>query len=162
MQQSQLPQTSTRLYDQIHLSPSTGQTELISKIESETANTQISNIYSSIDAETSQPDSNSETEKRQLPEDAMYAVVDKKKKKKKSREAYDNSKRNDHTDAEESAIEKDNEQIKVHDQPSFEEMYAVVHKKPEKSEEQEQEEMAPAIPACTVESLYTAVQRKPQ
>ena len=159
MQQSQ-PQPSTELYDQIHLSPSTGQTELISKIESETASIQISNIYSSVDAEASQPVLNSETEMRQLPEDATYAVVDKKKKEKKSREASDNSKRNDHTNAEESAMEKENEQIKAQDQSSLEEMYAVVHKKPKKSNRQE--EMAPAIPAYTVESLYTAVQRKPQ
>ena len=48
----------------------------------------------------------------------------------------------------------------MQEQPSLEDMYAVVHKKPKKSKEQE--ETPPPIPASTVESLYTAVQKKPQ
>ena len=139
---------STEPYDQIHLSPSTGQTELISKTESKTAediNT-ITNVYSSVDTENFQPISDSEESKV---EDATYAVVDKKKKKKKSKAASD-----DHA----SQKEKREEEVEV--QQSLDDMYAVVHKKPKKSEEQG--ETPPPIPASTVESLYTAVQKTPQ
>ena len=136
--------------NQIHLSPSTGQ------IESKTAK-DISSLYSSVTTENFLPISTSETETNKLPEDTMYAAVDKKKKKKKSREASNNSKKNYPTDAEIVATEN---QAKAQDRPSLEEMYAVVHKKPKKSEEQEK--MAPSIPAHTVESLYTAVHKMPQ
>ena len=161
MKQHTQPQTSTELYDQIHLSPSTGQTELISKTETKDISTPISNIYSSIDIENSQPISNhNETEISKSPEDVTYAIVDKKKKKKKSREASDNSKKIDSTDKEKIVTEKGKDQLTAQDQPSLEEMYAIVYKKPKKSEEQE--ETAPSIPAHTVESLYTAVQKKPK
>ena len=147
---------STELYDQIHLSPSTGQTELISKTESEIArNISVpqSNIYSNVDMENqaeSQPISSCEPEKNTL-EDATYAVVNKKKKKKKSKGAsHDNANKK----------EKIEKEVKVQEQPSLEEMYAVVQKKPKKSKEQG--ETPPPIPASTVESLYTAVQKTPQ
>ena len=147
---------STELYDQIHLSPSTGQTELISKTESETARDSSvpqSNIYSNADMENqaeSQPISSCEPEKSTL-EDATYAVVNKKKKKKKSKGASrDNANKKEKIEGE----------VKVQEQPSLEEMYAVVQKKPKKSEEQG--ETPPPIPASTVESLYTAVQKTPQ
>jgi hypothetical protein len=146
MKQQLQPQdsNSTELYDQIHLSPSTGQTELISKTESKTAegiNTPIPNIYSSVDTEIFQP-------KESAPEDATYAVVNKKKKKTKSKEGSGDKN------------EKREEEVNVQGQPSLEDMYAVVHKKPKKSGEQE--ETPPPIPASTVESLYTAVQKIPQ
>ena len=142
---------STELYDQIHLSPSTGQTELISKTESETAegiNTTTPNVYSTVDTENFQPVSNSEESKV---ENATYAVVNKKKKKKKSKEvSNDNGEK----------MEKIEEEVEVQGQPSLDDMYAVVQKKPKKSEEQG--ETPPPIPASTVESLYTAVQKTPQ
>ena len=151
------PQDSnfTQLYDQIHLSPSTGQTELISKTESEMAEDSIppSNIYSSIDMENSQPFSNSKTKIGSKPEDATYAVVDKKKKRKKSKGESDNGTNNDDSKLKE-------EEGKVKGQQSLEDMYAVVYKKPKKSGEEE--ETLPPIPAPTVESLYTAIQKKPQ
>ena len=155
---------SIELYDQIHLSPSTGQTELISNTESETVegiSTPLSNIYSSVDMENSQPKSSSETEKSKS-EDATYAVVDKKKKKKKSKGAPDdNANKNDSTnEVIFKTKEKREEKVKVQEQPSLEDMYAIVHKKPKKSEEQE--ETPPPIPASTMDLLYTAVQKKPQ
>ena len=157
---------SIELYDQIYLSPSTGQTELISNIESETSegiSIPLSNVYSSVDIENSQPITSSETEKSK-PEDATYAVVNKKKKKKKSTEASDdNANKNDSTDEEDfKTKEKREEQVKAQEQLSLEDMYAVVHKKPKKSEDQEDSETPPPIPASTVELLYTAVQKKPQ
>ena len=139
---------SSEPYDQVHLSPSTGQTELISKTESKTAediNTIMPNVYSSVDTENFQPISNSEESKV---EDATYAVVNKKKKKKKSKAASDDN-----------ANQKEREE-EVEVQQSLEDMYAVVHKKPKKSEEQG--ETPPPIPASTVESLYTAIQKIPQ
>ena len=141
---------STELYDQ---SPSTGQTELISKTESETAegiNTTTPNVYSSVDTENFKPVSNSEESKI---EDATYAVVNKKKKKKKSKglaASDDNANKKG----------KIKEEVEVHEQPLLEDMYAIIHKKPKKSEEQG--ETPPPIPAPTVESLYTAVQKTPQ
>ena len=156
------PQASntTELYDQIHLSPSTGQTELISRIESITAegiSTPLSNICSIIDMENSQPISSSETEKSKS-EDATYAVVDKKKKKKKSKGASDTNE-NVSTNEDSKLKEKRGEEVKAQEQPSLEDMYAAVHKKPKGSEEQEE---TPPIPASTVELLYSAVQKKPQ
>ena len=148
---------STEVYDQIHLSPFTGQSELISKTETETAEVSIiPNIYSNVDMENSQPQSSSEASK---PEDATvtYALVNKKKKKKKSKGASAN--KDDSTMEENSKIkEKREEEVKAQEQPSLEEMYAVVQKKPKKSEEQD--ETPPPIPPPTVESLYTAVQKK--
>ena len=146
---------STELYDRIHLSPSTGQTELIPKTESEMAEDSIppSNIYSSIDKENSQPFFNSTTETKSKPEDATYAVVDKKKKRKKSEGVSDNCTNNDDSKLKEKEVE-------VKGQQSLEDMYAVVYKKPKKNGEKE--ETPPPIPAPTAESLYTAVQKKPQ
>ena len=154
------PQASntTELYDQIHLSPSTGQTELISKIESKTAEgTPLSDVYSSADMENSQPISSSKTEKSK-PEDAMYAVVNKNKKKNKSNGASDdNANKNDSINVENSKIkEKRKEEVTAQGQLSLEDMYAVIHKN------KDQEETPPPIPASTVESLYTAVHKKPQ
>ena len=142
---------STELYDQIHLSPSTGQTELISKPESETTediNMSTPNVYSSVDAEDFQPVSNSEESNV---ENATYAIVNKNKKKKKSKEVSTDNR---------NKMEKIKEEVEVQGQPSLEDMYAVVHKKLKKSEEQG--ETPPPIPASTVESLYTAVQKIPQ
>ena len=148
---------STELYDQIHLSPFTGQSELISKTETESAEVSIiPNIYSNVDMENSQPQSSSEANK---PEDAtvIYALVNKKKKKKKSKVASAN--KDDSTMKENFKIkEKREEEVKAQELPSLEEMYAVVQKKPKKSEEQD--ETPPPIPPPTVESLYTAVQKK--
>ena len=57
-------------------------------------------------------------------------------------------------------MEKIEEEVEVQEQPSLDDMYAVVYKKPKKSEEQG--ETPPPIPAPTVESLYTAIQKIPQ
>ena len=161
------PQDPTELYDQIHLSPSTGQTELISKTENESAkdtfNSPLPDIYSSADMENSAKIQDSEMEKN-ISQDPTYAIVDKKKKKKKSRETSKsqtkspNSNQNNPVDEEKfDATEKDKDQVKMQGEQSLEDMYAVVHKKPKKCEEQE--EMPPPIPSYTVESLYTAVQK---
>ena len=136
---------STELYDQIHLSPSTGQTEMIPKTEEDSI--LPSNVYSSIDME------NSETKTGSKPEDATYAVADKKKKRKKSKESFDDGANKNDSKMKE-------EEGKVKGQQLLEDMYAVVYKKPKKSGKQE--EIPPPIPASTVESLYTAVQNKPQ
>ena len=136
---------STELYDQIHLSPSTGQTEMIPKTEEDSI--PPSNVYSSIDME------NSETKTGNMPEDATYAVVDKKKKRKKSKKSFD-----DGANKNDSKLKEEEEKVKG--QQSLEDMYAVVYKKPKKSGKDE--ETPPPIPAPTVESLYTAVQKKPQ
>ena len=104
---------STELYDQLHLSPSTGQTELISKTESETAegiNTTTPNVYSSVETGNSQPISNSEESKI---EEATYAVVDKKKKKKKFEAASDDNA---------NQKEKREEEVEVQEQPSLDDM----------------------------------------
>ena len=163
--------TPVDLYDQIQLSPSTGQSEPIPKNESEKTN-----IFTSISPDSHQMQESNvqelntgipETEKCNL-EDLTYAIVDKTKKKKRNVDKlkhHSKSKTESHhkaikdlstTDTEESdAVENPNYQLNERKE-NPEEMYAVVYKKPKKSEEQD----VPPVPAHTIEALYAAVQKQ--
>ena len=55
------------------------------------------------------------------------------------------------------AAEKQKDKLSLRPE-NLEEMYAVVHKKPKKYNEQE--ETAPPVPSYTIEALYTAVQKR--
>ena len=133
---------SSELYDQIQLSPCTGQSEVLSETKD-----------------------SPETEK--VLECPTYAVVDKKKKKKtpqsKSKEKgtihhacilFDASIICMHDCIESEALQDQ----QCQDQVNLEEMYAVVNKKPKKKDDKEQE-AAPPIPEHTIEALYTAIQK---
>ena len=162
---------STELYDQIQLSPSTGQSE---PIHSETENDKVNIVVSSaqLDCHNMEKPHKIEPEKSNI-EFATYAVVDKKKtksgsKKEETRETHDSTSEkgitlNSKTSIEAAVpVESDEVDYTNYQQSekneNLEEMYAVIQKKPKKCEE----EIAPPIPSHTTESLYTAVQKKPK
>ena len=153
-----------KLYDQIQLSPSTDQLELI-----HSENTLILSSSESYQMQESTiTETNSdllETEKSNL-DSPTYAVVDKKKKKSKgkkeeSKQEQDNKSQKgihpEHLKAADPGDSDTTEKPKDQRQENLEEMYAVVHKKPKKCEEQDD---APPIPSHTIESLYATVQKK--
>ena len=82
--QPQSLNTHTEVYDQIQLSPSTGQSELVSKNESEDTNTFTSTTPNHHHMQTNVTETNSESLEagKHNSEDVTYAVVDKTKKKK--------------------------------------------------------------------------------
>lgn len=156
--------TAAELYDQIQLSPSTGQSEPIFNKDNENINIGVS--LSQHEEISKVSETNSETENTNF-EDFTYAVVDKTKKRNK-RQVNDlnqqsTSKKCTHHKIPEGlndTEECDTEEKKQKDQPSqrrgnLEEMYAVVHKKPK----QEEQITAPPVPSHTTESLYTAIQK---
>ena len=143
------------MYDQIKLSPLTGQAEFVSNAE--TGNTS-SNIQCQLNTanhgvERNQPKialSPKTTDKHNdNTEPATYAVVNKKQKNKLSEKAefHNNC---------ESATQRN-----ANGQASPEDMYTAVKKKPKRSAAKE-DENAPPIPPHTVEELYTAVNKIPK
>ena len=159
--QPQSLDASTGLYDQIQLSPSTGQSELISKTECPTNHTSLTSSH------THKKEEHHETEiETSKSEYATYAVVDKRKTKKKSKnnkssESQKNSVCGAEHPKESSKVEKPKDHQSERKE-NLEDMYAVVQKKSKKHKEQVIEETAPPVPSHTIESLYTAVQKKPK
>ena len=167
--QSQSQCAFTDDYDEIQLSPSTGQSEPISE-QTENKNIVVSSVQ--LDCQNMQK-TQSDNEKSNF---ATYAVVDKKKKnqctstKEESSESRNNTSEKGITLNSRASVEavvpveSDREDSAKYQQgvkiENPEEMYAVVQKKPNKREEQE--EIAPPVPLHTTESLYTAVEKKPK
>ena len=183
---------SAELYDQIHLSPSTGQTEYISKCESANTNNpsqtsknsnptysttgdnraeHSSDLSAAIQATTSQLPSQRTHESTS--EQPTYAVVDKSKKKKQTKKEDPKSK----------SVEKGPPVSPCrHVVPSAsmqgrkgtvkkQESYCPSHtikelytavKKNPKGNEPKDEEETPSIPPHTIEELYTAVEKMPK
>ena len=171
VQHQYMQQNSNDLYDQIHLSPSTGQTEFIPKPQSESINnshpinpdTENSMNHVSVESEVNSPP-------------ATYAAIDNSKRKKVKK--YDTK----HTAAEKytekvsptkgvytegnqkpldgmhtSDYQDRNKVNKEHESnptPSVEELYTAVKKKPKGSSVVANEQAA--------EDLYTAVMKKPK
>ena len=191
VQPQSIQNDSAGLYDQIHLSPSTGQTEFISKSESANINnssTPLQNTHpthltvgddrakqspalnAANQATTSQQSSHEST-----CEQPTYAAVDKSKKKKIKKQIKKvepkcmtaqkgppvSPYRNEVPCA--STQEKKDTAKKQESCPShtIEEIYTAVKKKPKDSEPIDEEE-TPPIPPHTVEELYTAVEKKPK
>ena len=172
--QPQLLQAPTDLYDQIQLSPSTGQTEVISKSEAENTNSLLPHqndpsLY--IDIEQSTVSTS---------EQPTYAAVKKKQKKSKLMKGKKLG-QNQNNAAEKSGEEvsqrsldeadktdiKQEDQIKQgdttpttsHTAESPEALYTAVKKKP-KDNATENEETISSTPPHMVEELYTAVKIK--
>lgn len=149
--QLKLSNIYTELYDQIKLSPSTGQSEPTTQSQSENTEgkTHIAHVsdtcYELLETEAGNYDL------------GMYAIVDRKAKRKESKQSQDNISEREGNQNESGHIEKPKHPLSKQ-QENLEEMYAVVHKKPQTSTDQE--ETAPPIPLHTVEALYTAVQKK--
>ena len=187
--QSQSLHTSNDLYDQIQLSPSTGQAEFISR--NETANTNNSpphqteyGIHPSVDKD--KPKSaklkitastiSTQDEDNSTSEQPTYAVVNKKKQKTKKESVNCQSKdtaavsQNEGV-SEQNAVEHGNYLQEKQDSPdtttqfpsqtidSPQELYTAVKKKPK--DRPVKDEIAPPIPPYTTEELYTAVKKKP-
>jgi hypothetical protein len=179
-----LQQDSAELYDQIHLSPSTGQTEYI---PNETANvSQISKnshpTYSTADeadiaehssalniakATTSQLSSQKAHESTS--EQPTYAAVDTSKKKKfkktenvKCKAAEKGPSFAPYAGASTRDVKENITKRETNSPHTIEELYTAVEKKPKTGEPKGEEETPPIPPPHTVEELYTAVQKKPK
>ena len=144
-------------YDQIQLSPLTGQAEVISRAETENINnssqhqpTNDTERYK----EVLQPICSSLKKKKGIkditPEQLNYAVFSKNKE-------NTHRKGKENTAAEKNESEQSNECAVG----TVEELYTAVKKKPN-STAAEREEVAPSIPPHTLEELYTAVVKKPK
>jgi hypothetical protein len=175
-------QDSAELYDQIHLSPSTGQTEFI---PNETANlrqtTQNSYLtYSTADGDITSTLGTTKATTSQLPsqkahestsEQSTYAAVDRSKKKKFKKKEDPKCKAAEKVPpvapyAEREvpvASARENTTNQETSSPyTIEELYTAVKKKPKDCEPKGEEETPPTPPPHTVEELYIAVQKKPK
>ena len=175
--------TSNDLYDQLHLSPSTGQAEFISKTETDNKNNCSSHHYQqsiNLCVDRDQPKSATSPLKRisadkdiSTLEQPTYAVVDKKKKHIKGKEP-------DHCPSEITFTT--NENITTHNTvgdnksanylpnesttppiplQGVEQLYTAVNKKTQPTTANDKVE-SPPIPPHTVEEIYTAVMKKPK
>ena len=181
--QAQIASASANLYEQIQLSPSSDQTEIIptAKDENTSRNSilqpDIHHIYSSVDMEQSQPTPHQPTQQvivpKQYEEDNIlegptYAVVEKSRKRKKEQMNEDDSGNEsppvppynplNHSIAKQEANATARTDPKQQVQEALEEMYAIVNKKPKMGEE---ETAPPPIPPHPVEELYTVVKKNP-
>ena len=139
------------MYDQIKLSPLTGQAEFVSNIETGNTSSNMQRQRStSHSVEINQPKiaSSPQTTDKHIDntEHATYAVVNKKKKNKLSQKAEVHSNC-------ESATRRN-----ANGQSSLEELYTVVKKKT-KCRAAKEDENDPPVPPHTVEELYTAVNK---
>ena len=171
------PQSPNDLYDQIKLSPLTGQAEFVSNIETDNISrnfqhqqdthqhieTQQHGMASmpNATAMNSLPQNHSNTSASEQP---TYAVVNKvqKKKKQTEKESMQESKAKDRNE-EESVTQgldgqKTGDDTATDGVESLDQLYTVVKKKP-KGRGAKEDENVPPIPPHTVEELYTAVNK---
>ena len=163
------PQSPNDLYDQIKLSPLTGQAEFVSNTETDNISRNLQHQQDThqtqhgmaslpnATAMNSSPLNHSNTSD---PEQPTYAVVNKVQKKKKQIEkgSVKKSKAKDRNE-EESVTQGLNGQNTATDGvESLDQLYTVVKKKPKGRAA----ENAPPIPPHTVEELYTAVNKIPK
>ena len=174
------PQSPNDMYDQIKLSPLTGQAEFVSNTETDNISRNLQHQQDThqrtetqhhgaaslpnATAMNSLPQNHSNTS---APEQPTYAVVNKVQKKKKQieKESVKKSKAKDRNE-EESVTQGLDGQITEYDTAidgveSLDQLYTVVKKKP-KVRAAEEDENAPPIPPHTVEELYTAVNKIPK
>ena len=183
-------QPPTDLYDQIQLSPSTGQAEIVSKAKIENTNT-LSSHQTSVSPNTDTDHCNkiSGQDNVATSEQPTYAAVDnKQKKKKKGQEVVLSGHFAEKGDTKKKIKQREATPTSLHTTESPEALYSVVKKKPKADKEEtvppppphsleelytavkknvkgsamEEEEGAPQIPPHTIEELYTAVVKKPK
>ena len=188
-QPQSVQQDSAQLYDQIHLSPSTGQTEFIPKSESANINNPSTTPQNShptylianddrVERCSALNAANQVTTSQKTQEitceQLIYAAIDKSKKNKVKKQTKKETSK--YTAAENgppvslyrhevpsvSMQEKKEKADKQEINPPHmvEELYTAVKKKPKGSVPKDEEE-TPPIPPHTVEELYTAVEKKP-
>ena len=189
--QSQSLHTSNDLYDQIQLSPSTGQAEFISR--NETANTNNSSphqteygIHPSVDKD--KPKSaklkitastiSTQDEDKSTSEQPTYAVVNKKKKQKTEKESVYCENQNtaavsqNEGVAEQNAVEHGSYDQEIQDssdattqlssQTIDSQQALYTAVKKKPNDRPAEDEIAPPIPPYITEELYTAVKKKPK
>ena len=192
IQPQSLQNDSTKLYDQLHLSPSTGQTEFIST--NETANINKSSLmpwnshptYSTASDDRAEHSSALNAANQAITsqktheitcEQLTYAAIDKSKKKKIKKQ----SKKEDpeckiaekrppvspyRNDSEVPSASMQEKKEKAEQQtinpPNMVEELYTAVKKKPKGSQPNDEEETPPIPPHTVEELYTAVEKKPK
>ena len=166
-QQPHSQQPPTNLYNQIQLSPFTGQSEIVSTTEIENINIPSSQQKSaSPNTDTDQCNTISEQDNVSTSEQPTYAAVKKEQKKNKRLKEFPKN-------ASVSVVEKNMEekedskknQIKqrgatstsMETTESSEALYSVVQKKPKA--DRDKEEKVPPPPPYSVEELYTAVRK---
>ena len=161
---SQQPPLDTDLYDQIQLSPSTGQSEMISTTEIENINIPSSQQPSASPNTNTDPGNKISGENNvSTSEQPTYVAVKKKQKKNKHLKGKNFPKNA-------SSSEKNKEEIMLHSaikvkttptsvdtMESLEALYSVVQKKPKV--DRDKEEKVPPPPPYSVEELYTAVRK---
>ena len=167
IQSQSIQNDSAQLYDQIHLSPSTGQTEFIPKPQSENVNNPLHNSHPThLNAENYVTSS---AESQTNPPLVIYAAVDKNKKKvKKSDTKCIATEKNgppvspytqkvSSTPADKGAHAGGKDDPTMSSQKSLDDMHASDHKDQEKMNSERE-----SNPPHTVEELYTAVKKKPK
>ena len=171
-QQQQL-QAPNDMYDQIKLSPLTGQAEFVSNTETDNISRNLQHQQDTHQrTETQQhgmaslpnatamnlsPQNHSNTS---APEQPTYAVVNKIKKKKQQteKELVHKSKAKDRNEEESVTQGLNGHNTATDGVESLDQLYTVVKKKP-KGRATKEDENAPPIPPHTVEELYTAVNK---
>ena len=165
---SQRSPIDTDLYDQIQLSPSTGQSEMVSTTEIENINIpSLQQPRVSPNTDTDQGDKISGEDDVSTSEQPTYIVAVKKKQKKNKHLKGKNFSKNA------SSSEKNKEEIMLHSAikvkkrettptsvdttESLEALYSVVQKKPKA--DRDKEEKVPPPPPYSVEEMYTAVRK---
>ena len=192
IQPQSLQNDSAELYDQLHLSPSTGQTEFISK--SETANINKSSLVPWNSHPTHSTAGDDRAEHSLAPNAAnqatisqktheitckqpTYAAIDKSKKKKIKKQSKKEDPeckvaekrppvspyKND-SEVPSVSMQERKEKAEQHtiNPPNMVEELYTAIKKKPKGSEPKDEEETPPIPPHTVEELYTAVEKKPK
>ena len=186
IQPQSIQQDSAGLYDQIHLSPSTGQTEFIHKPESANINNPSITLQNSHPTYSIADDNRAEnsmalnaanaatTSSHKMHENTCeqptYAAVDKSRKKKfmrKEDSKYTAAEKgppvspynNEVPSASMQEMKEKAEEQEINPPHMVEELYTAVRKKPKGSEPNDKEE-TPPIPPHTVEELYTAVEKQ--
>ena len=177
--QPQAAHNSSELYDQIHLSPLTGQAEFIRNNETENTNNpqRQQGIHPSIEEQPLRVSLqaaglNEPSENACNTEQPTYAVINKKQKKKKHTagkelvpyqkcEAQNEDLRNVKEHKTESKEISDMKKVSPSKEiESVDQLYTVVKKKPKRSPAKD--DNAPPITPHTVEELYTAVNKIPK
>ena len=189
--QSQLLHTSSDLYDQIQLSPSTGQAEFISRNETANTNNPPSHqtecgIHPSVDKD--KPKSaklkitastmSTQEEDKSTSEQPTYAVVNKKKKKKSENESVNCKSQNtaalsqNEGVTEQSAVEQGNYLQESQDSPDTTTQFPsqtidspqalYTDVKKKPKDRPVEDKKVPTILPYTTEELYTAVKNKPK
>ena len=149
IQPQSVQQDSAQLYDQIHLSPSTGQTEFIHKFESANINNpsttpQNSNPTHSTANASMQKKKGTVEKQKSCPSDTIEELYTAVKKKPKGSEPKD---------------EEETPPIPPH---TVEELYTVVQKKPKSNADENKEAPSQTVLQNTAEDFYTAVMKKPK